>query len=335
MTHRYFKFVALSDHDWIVNEFLAGRARFGWSWPGSDLRRLEQKETLTEDERITWRYTQFLIRRLNTGDRLVCQFQQPMREFWIGEVTAAGYEFDGNPRDDFNHIIHVEPLTPQAVSVKASFVPAALRHDLTKRGHYYEIYPEESIACLDRLVATKPWLSAAVDRDRTEADEFDDARARMIRETIRRIQEQWKATAFEVFCDHLCRGIDWIEVHSRQDTKQGWDLLIRILDPITGELLIDEVPVQCKNYDGEVDDDRPIEDLQRAIKNSGASLAYLFIMGTITDSFRTKLERAQDSMSVELDRPITLRLLDQETIAELYLRTLVKTQTTRPSTTLI
>lgn len=319
MAHRYFKFVALSDCDWLVNEFLDGRARFGWSWPGSDLRVLEQKAELTEDERITWRYTQFLVRRLSPGDRLVCQFDQPLREFWIGEVSVSGYEFETPPRDDFNHIVHITPLTTTAVPINASYVPAALRHDLTKRGHYYEVYPEESIECLDYLVATKPWQSETDERERTEADEFDDARAHMAREAIARIHSQWKSTDFEVFCDHLCRAIDWIEVHSRADTKQGWDLLIRVLDPITGEILVDEVPVQCKNYEGEVDDTRPIEDLERAIKNSGASLAYLFIMGSLTAAFRERLEKTQDSLSAELGRPVTLRLLDEELIAKLYL----------------
>ena len=86
MTTRYFKLVSLHDRDWLAAEFKAGRVRFGWSWPGTDLRKLREKDDLTNDERITWRYTKFLIERLEPGDRIVCQFEQPLREFWIGAL---------------------------------------------------------------------------------------------------------------------------------------------------------------------------------------------------------------------------------------------------------
>lgn len=322
MTHRYFKFVALHDQDWVVREFRKGRARFGWSWPGSDLRELRKKSELTEEERITWRYTQFLTERLNVGDRLVCQFAQPLREFWLAEVATKGYEFDSNYREDFNHIINIDPLSDVGIPLNARYIPASLKHDLTKRGHYYEIYPEESIACLEHLVEERPWESTAPDERRREADEFDESRAELVRETIVSIHKRWKGTAFETFCEHLCQSIDYIEVHSKQDTRQGWDLLIRVLDPITGAILLDEVPVQCKNYDGSVEDSRPIEDLERCIRNSGSNTAYLFIIGTLTPSFRQRLEKVQDSLSVELGHQVTFRVIEEEVIAELYLASL-------------
>ena len=321
---RYFKLVALDDKEWLIKEFLAGRARFGWSGPGSDLRILRDKSEFNEDERITWRYTQFLTERLSPGDRLVCQFEQPLREFWLGEITEKAYEFDSEGRDDFNHIVNILPLSQSAIPVNAKYVPASLKHDLTKRGHYYEIYPEESIICLDRIINEMCWKTANRDEQRTHADEFDESRAVLIEKTISEIHTRWKSKDFETFCENLFKSIDYIEVHSKEDTNQGWDLLIRVVDPITSAILLDEVPVQCKNFSGEVTETRAIDDLERCIRNSDSDIAYLFIIGSLSTGFRLKVDALQEKLSIEFRRKISLRLVEQETIAELYLKLLQK-----------
>ena len=323
MARRYFKLVALHDHDWLVQEFRGGRLRFGWSWPGSDLRSLREKSVLTENERITWRYTQFLTERLEAGDRLVCQFAQPMREFWLAEVVTKGYDFDANRREDFNHIVNIHPLTDIGISLNAQYIPGFLKHDLTKRGHYYQIYPEESIVCLEQLVEERPWESTLPNQRRREADEFDESRAKLIQDTIGAIRKRWKGKAFEILCEYLCQNTHNIEVRSRKDNRLGWDLMIRIVDPITGGILLDEVPVQCKNYEGIVEDKRPVEDLERCIQNSKSDTAYLFILGTLTPKFRRYLDQVQETLSKKLGRQITFRVIEEETIAELYLARII------------
>lgn len=324
--NRYFKLLALDDKDWLIREFLAGRARFGWSGPDSDLRVIRNNSARNEDEKITWRYTQFLIERLSPGDRLVYQFEQPLREFWIGEVTEKEYEFDSNNRDDFNHIVNIIPLTKTAIPVNAKYVPSSLKHDLTKRGHYYEIYPEESIVCLDQMVNERYWEVKSYDEQRTQADEFDESRTELIKNTISEIHTRWKSKDFEIFCENLFKSTDYVEVHSKVDTKQGWDLLVRIIDPITSAILLDEVPVQCKNYWGEVTDTGPIDDLERCIRNSNSDIAYLFIIGLLSNEFLLKMEGLQEKLSTEYGRKISLRLVEQETIAELYLDFIQKNQ---------
>ena len=152
---RYFKLVALRDPSlWLFDEFRAARVRFGWSWPGTDLREIRKKPLLdrTDRERISWRYTKFLLEKLKAGDRLVLQFEKPMRKFLIAEVAERGYDFASPPQDEFNHIVHCRPLTDDFIPISAKCVPSYLRHDLTKRGHYYEIYPADSVTQLDRIV---------------------------------------------------------------------------------------------------------------------------------------------------------------------------------------
>ena len=317
---RHFKLVALHKPDWLASEFKAGRLRFGWSWPGTDLRILREKAELSADERISWRYTKFLTERLRSGDRVVCQFDQPLREFWIGEVLDEGYEFDSTTQDDFNHILHIEPLTKRSVSTTSAIVPASLRHDLTKRGHYYEIYPENSVRELERIVEDRLWQTSSADETRTEEDEFVEARLKLQHYIIKSVSNRWKEKDFESFCGRLCEEIPHVEVKAKQDTKEGWDLLIRIMNPVTGAILLDDVPVQCKNYQGLVDDSRPIEDLERCVRNSGSHIAYLFILGELIDDFPHLIDQAAERLSEELKKPVKFVVVDQDRIADLYIQ---------------
>jgi hypothetical protein len=119
MASTYYKLVAINNPEWLQSEFLAGRARFGWSGPQADLRTIGKlnDSQRTPEQRITWRYTQFLLCRIRVSDRVVFQFQQPLRHFLIGEVAEPGYSFDPKTWADFNHILHVRPLTERPVPV--------------------------------------------------------------------------------------------------------------------------------------------------------------------------------------------------------------------------
>ena len=266
---RYFKLVIFHDPVWLFNEFLQGKVRFGWGGPGMDLRVISKKsmETRSPDERMTWRYAQFLLNRLKPGDRLVLQFEQPMRKFLIGEVIAPGYDFTTPEMADFNHVVHCNPLTENFIPLDSQCVTSSLRHDLVKRGQYYEIYPELSISQLDRIVGEKLWSKPEGMAIRSSVHDMQDTEAEIRTQTIKAIAQRWKAKDFEIFCELLCKNIPSVEVKSRKDVFKGWDLLLRILNPITGSLLLDDVPAQCKNYYdyGTVDSNLPIEVLVRCI----------------------------------------------------------------------
>ena len=323
---RHFKLVALAgDPNWTLSEFMAGRVRFGWSWfPGADLRILERNTTRTAEEAIVWRYCQFLVRRIEVGDRVVMQFEQPMRHFVIGEVKEPGYEFanDGyrNPDGlDFRHVLYVHPLTPKPIPLDRAEVPAALRHDLTKRGHYYEVYPERSIRALQHLATRAANDELNLSERRSETHTLKETEKEVRRRTIQVISEQWPAQEFEKFVALLCKNIPYVEVKERRDTGQGFDLLVSMRNPLTGEILQDGIPVQCKNYTGEVEDDRPIEDLVRCINNSGSEIAILFILGDLTDEYRRRLDLRGEELQRDIGRPVKFEVVDQDRIAEMYL----------------
>src|SRR5690242_1494422 len=129
MMRRYFKLVSLHDNpSWYIQEFQNGRARFGWSGPGMDLRALRLKQQRLGDERITWSYSKFLIERIVPGDRVVIQVEQPLQRFLIGDVLAPSYDFSPGNLEDFNHVLNVQALTPEPVPVNSKAVTAALKH---------------------------------------------------------------------------------------------------------------------------------------------------------------------------------------------------------------
>lgn len=90
-------------------------------------------------------------------------------------------------------------------------------------------------------------------------------------------------------------------------------------NPLTGEILQDGIPVQCKNYTGEVEDDRPIEDLVRCINNSGSEIAILFILGDLTDEYRRRLDLRGEELQRDIGRLVKFEVVDQDRIAEMYL----------------
>ncbi len=68
----YYKILALNSgkKDWMIDEIRQGRLRFGWSEKGNDLRVLENKEEKTDEEKIEWRKTQFILKKLKKDDIL-------------------------------------------------------------------------------------------------------------------------------------------------------------------------------------------------------------------------------------------------------------------------
>src|SRR5439155_1565847 len=159
--------------------------------------------------------------------------------------------------------------------------------------------PERSLEELDKLVLDA--AAGTLDLVSTRTDE--DTRDRTLRAIkagiIREISRLWPGKDFERLCEALCDSLDNVQVKERRDTGRGWDLLIRIVNPITQTILVDDVPVQCKNYTGSVTTTQPIDDLERSIRHSdtNAHVAFLFILGDITDDFRRALQLRQESLS--------------------------------------
>lgn len=116
----------------------------------------------------------------------------------------------------------------------------------------------------------------------------------------------------------LLRKVDHIEVKEFRDSGKGWDLLVRIINPLTQTILLDDVPVQCKNYAGDVTSLAPIDDLERCIRNSNSQVAYLFILGRLSEEFVEALQLRQETLRKELGRPVSLEVVTEDRIAEIY-----------------
>jgi hypothetical protein len=189
-----------------------------------------------------------------------------------------------------------------------------LRHDLSKRGHYYRIYSDHSADALDTICTH----GVATGR-RGDADDLADTSEAVTRSVINQIRRRWPAKAFERFSGWLFDRVPGVEVSKTQDSGKGWDLLIRVRDPLSGDILFDEVPVQCKNFTGLVTDPGPIEDLVRAVRNADSPLAYLAILGKIDDEYRRRIAVAEEQLTTEMGKPVRFFVLDEATLAQMYL----------------
>jgi hypothetical protein len=95
---------------------------------------------------------------------------------------------------------------------------------------------------------------------------------------------------------------------------------VRVLNPLTKTIALDDIPVQCKNFTGPVTAMEPIDDLARCVENTSGTLAILFILGELTDEFHGNLKKRQERLSRKLGREITFEVIDQDRIAELYVQ---------------
>ncbi len=321
---RYFRLLATRTgrEAWMLDEFLEGRVRFGWSPKGTDLHAIRRKEpgARSDQEKVTWTYTKFLIERIVKGDRIVLQLGRPLREFLIAEVTGEYQVTDD--QDDFNHYLECEPLTPKPVPMHHEAIPNYLLHDLRKRGNYYEVYSENSKQALDRIVRERLWESSGNGNVRRIQNDLLETREQVLQRTARTISERWKAKDFEKFVAELLQTIPGVDVKEQKDKGKGWDMRISITDPISNSVIHELAPVQCKNYYSDVYTEKPFDDLDRCIGNSESSLAYLFILGNLPEEFDRKMALLESKLHEKLGRAVNLIVVDQERIAELYLDSL-------------
>jgi len=335
---RYFKLVVCpfgpseTPGDWVEKvrrQILDGKAHFGWSWIPMDpehgtanlwelQKKLQRGEQLEGGERVVWNRCQFLIKRIEIGDRLIIQTERPLRQFLIVEVTGP-YGFLGTERD-FNHYLECRAITEEYVNI--DLVPQYVRHALTRRGRYYQIYGEATIEYLDSMIELKSWRGEEA-HPRTHAHEKEETNEEIIAKVIKIIHKRWPAEGFETFMKELIGKMPGVEVVDSKASHKGWDFLIGIQDPCSGEFLHDRVPVQCKNYTDEVINDRPIEDLKRCVTNSDSSIVYLFILGDVTDEFKEKLADAAERAGDNAGRDVQFRIMDQHEIARLYMKYMV------------
>jgi hypothetical protein len=317
--------------EWIVSELKKGNLRFGWSPPGSNLLELDKHSWKELDKMVlswpdweasgtyVYKQGQFLINRIEIGDRIVVQTESPFVNIYLFEVTE-GYKYAEIEQEEFNHILKGKLFNEIPISNYSSIVSNMLRHDLSKRRRYYQIYSEDSCAELDDLIKNQAWATDIDERfNETEINRMDDE---ILTKTIEIIQKRWPAKNFEAYICELLKNIDGIDVKTNWDSHSGWDLTISIRDKLTGEILHDDVPVQCKNYFGNVETNRPIEDIERCFENSNSNvdIAYLFILGDISEEYYARINNLENELRKKYDgRNISIRVVDQIQIAKLYL----------------
>ena len=233
------------------------------------------------------------------------------------------YGFLGS-EDDFNHYLECKAITEDYIAINSAIIPAWVWKDLRKRGQYYRIIPEATIKHIDSLIKQELWSSPEAQKTRDVPLEKERMEIDVIEKIIESISTRWPGTKLETFAKELFVKIPGVEVVAGSgDVGKGWDFLINIQDPLSHVFLHERVPVQCKNYSGDVDTDEPIDDLKRCVRNSESTIAYLVILGNLTDEFNRNLDDAEDALQSDLGRDVKFRTIDQDEIAKLYMKYMI------------
>lgn len=323
----YFKIVSLNGHrnkEWMIKELRNGRLRFGWSDKNSNLIDISKKDNKNENEKNIWRHCQFILNRLEENDIVIIQLERPMREFMIAKIVSKDsniYEFDGE-EEDFNSIINCELITENPVKMDSKYISKALVHDLTKRGNYYKIYDENAINEIENIIENRLWEKEDFNTPSKLKDDIERTKDRLVKDVIGHLQNEWKSKDFEKIVTTVFNAIDGVSAENR-DSGKGWDIIVKIDNPLMKDDPL-ELPVQCKNYKGEVSATRAIEDLERCIKGYGSNSAYLVILGDLTENFLEKLSSSEEKLSKQLNTEIKYKLIGQEDFAKLYLSVIDK-----------
>ena len=317
----YYKLVATNENkiEWMIEEFKNGRLRFGWSPKEANLNILSDKDTLKDEEKIWWARGKFILNRLKEDDIVIVQLKRHLREFLIGRVVKINneiYNFDGG-QNDFNHIINIEPITNEPINSNSKLIPSYFVHDITKRGHYYEIYPEISKNFVEELIEKRYWENVDFKIEASTDNSINSSVLALKKFTLNQIREEWKSKDFEILVTKVFNAMENITAVNR-DSSKGWDIIITVKDPILGEEI--DIPVQCKNYNGVVNitGTRAIDDLERCIKNHDGKIAYLVILGKLSDEFIVEVENRATRVGG------VFKIIDENMFIDLYLSVINK-----------
>ncbi len=151
---------------------------------------------------------------------------------------------------------------------------------MTKRGSYYAIYNEETIEEINYFVVHKIWEEADFNVKFILQIELERIHKKLVSYVVKLLANYWKSKDFDTLVSTVFNAIDGADVTIRK-LEDEWDILLEIKNPILNSKPI-EIPAVCKNYNGEINIEDTIRDLERCLREYSGNSVYLVILGTLT-----------------------------------------------------
>ena len=319
----------------LYEELKQGRLRQGWGWdPSQDLRlvqaKLEKNEGLTETEQHVLPHLRMLTSRddgVKPGDWILLPNLPEDRFFVIAEVTGDYYyepvrlspEQDYNGfHQDYGHILPVRRLTTNPINKYSEHVHAGLRTTLKARSRMWSLdkYAEEIEELVEKANQGVDLSQAQGGKERL-GSALKEARAKVVPKFKEELENELKARFQaaeweEPIVQALKRlypeaEVDWVA----GSQEEGADVVVYIPDYFSEDGGSWVIPVQVKNYTGEIGA-HVLNQLRRAFNvysHKGRVLS--LVVMTTAERASKELQEAAAVLSEELGVPIRLVLREK------------------------
>lgn len=302
----------------VFDEFVAGRARIGWSYQDSlDLRVLlhkyEHGEQLDKHERGARRCLGFLTRP-NLGDYLLYPHQPERGKFTVVQVTGEyGYSTPENGLDgDFRSFRPCTLITPQAVDMYDEIVPSQLRFRLGRPGRFSQVYDTTALIV---VLQTLPLRGQRQDSsNRIRVQRIHKELRQSLPSALRR--EFAQAELSRRLCEDLFERMGYSPEVQEGPREDGSDVVVTIGSPLLPTEF--RVGVQAFAYEETVEKWALNEKLKQLVDGWDAnSLDYgvLLTTGRCSEAAKTALRNHNVGVPEQ-----QVRLIEGDDLADLFLQ---------------
>ena len=295
---------------WLYEELIAGRLRQGWGAPGfalttEDGRRVEKAEW-NATYRTHWKEDptpkRFAILSymldLSDGSLVVVPKMPKWDQFTIARVSG-GYEFDTHgDREEFNHIVRVDPLSVRTFHYRADKDAYLISGLFSRANHWGAIsfcYSAEKVKATLRLLQFKSKLSPT-SRAELSHEETDGA-LKQAAEVLHKRVKDWNGQRFEEAVQQAFLDQGYELMHHRRYDGKGADADMLVSPPATRHsfFLPSEIAVQVKWKQGE--DPNDVQAVEQIVKwaDSLGSNAAKCVISSASQFTREAQDRAAEN----------------------------------------
>ena len=275
--------------DWLYQEVIAGRLRQGWGAPGLALRAADGQrihKTVWENAyRAVWgedpspkRYAilSYML-DLTDGDIVVIPKMPERHQFTIARVSE-GYEFDHEgDRQDFNHIVHLDPESVRTFHYRANedaYLISGLFSRANHRAAVSFCYSAEKVESALQLlqVENNPMPVPQAQLEQAAVD----AALRQAAEALRARIDDWNGQRFEEAIRQAFQDQGYTLLNHRRYDGQGADADMLVSPPASRHsfFLPSEIAVQVKWKQGEdTNDVRSVKQIIQWAESLGGNAA--------------------------------------------------------------
>lgn len=322
--------------DKVYQSIYSGYSRFGWGFQDEQsLHKLQNKAftEMTKEGKEAWKFAKFLL-EVKNGDWVV-HINVPEWGKCIAAKVIGEYAFDSgvNLKDhdfkrDLSHKLKVDPETILKFDRNAPEIPPAISKRLKLQGSSWKIHDKES---WEKAIKNLQGGEISInDEDTKELYYLKDDLEEILKQFIRKVHENHPRKKLEEFVSGIFQNVPNIEevkvTGSGWGTDHGADLVATVKEglDISGFLEQKTLVAQVKSYEGEINDQNAINQIQTAIDKYDADYGLIVTTAEAGQAFLDKVDKASKERMErdqnDLKTPAKISVLAGENLAKFFLK---------------